>query len=103
MWLAGASLLTIVLGSGDANADSFGTPGSGEYIIPSTGYYDFRVAGADGGGSFPFGGAGACCFAVGRRGGHREATAAAGAAAITGEGVAAALPAATATAAPIRM
>jgi hypothetical protein len=52
MWLAGASLLAVVLGSGDANADSFGTQGSaGEYIIPSTGWYDFRVAGADGGAS----------------------------------------------------
>ena len=54
MWLAGASLLAIVLGSGDANADFFG----GSYIIPTTGYYDFRVAGADGGGE-RFGGAGA--------------------------------------------
>ena len=54
MWLAGASLLAIVLGSGDANAVVFGA----DYIIPTTGYYDFRVAGADGGG-FRFGGAGA--------------------------------------------
>jgi hypothetical protein len=60
MWLAGASLLAIVLGSGDANAVSFGTPGIDGYIIPSTGYYDFRVAGADGGGSAgPIGGIGA--------------------------------------------
>lgn len=48
--MAGASLLAIVLGSGDANAVVFGGPGIDEYIIPSTGYYDFRVAGADGGG-----------------------------------------------------
>ena len=41
MWLAGASLLAIVLGSGDANAVVFGA----DYIIPTTGYYDFRVAG----------------------------------------------------------
>jgi hypothetical protein len=58
-WLAGAPLLAIVLGSGDANAVVFGGLG-GDYIIPTTGYYDFRVAGADGGGSeTPFGGAGA--------------------------------------------
>ena len=50
MWLAGASLLAIVLGSGEANAVVFGTPGGIEYIIPSTGYYDFTVAGANGGG-----------------------------------------------------
>ena len=49
MWLAGASLLAIVLGSGEANAVVFGTPGGIEYIIPSTGYYDFTVAGANGG------------------------------------------------------
>jgi hypothetical protein len=49
MWLAGASLLAIVLGSGDANAVVFGGPDSVQYIIPSTGYYDFKVAGADGG------------------------------------------------------
>src|SRR5258708_6871059 len=42
MWLAGASLLAILLGSGDANAVVFGTPGGEEYVIPSTGYYDFR-------------------------------------------------------------
>jgi hypothetical protein len=59
MWLAGASLLAIVLGSGDANAVVFGTPGSDQYLIPSTGYYDFRVAGADGGGFFRPGGIGA--------------------------------------------
>ena len=61
MWLAGASLPTIVLGSGDANAVSFGPPGIDGYIIPSTGYYDFRVAGADGGGQsiFQIGGIGA--------------------------------------------
>ncbi len=49
MWLAGASLLAIVLGSADANAVDFGTPGSVQYVIPSTGYYDFTVAGAQGG------------------------------------------------------
>jgi hypothetical protein len=49
-WLAGASLLAILLGSADANADLFGLPGIAEYIIPSTGHYDFTVAGADGGG-----------------------------------------------------
>jgi hypothetical protein len=62
MWLAGASLLAIVLGTGNANADVFGGPGGFDYIIPSTGYYDFTVAGADGGGeglSGPFGGKGA--------------------------------------------
>jgi hypothetical protein len=57
-WLAGASLLAIVLGSGDANADFFEGPGGGGYVIPTTGYYDFKVAWADGGG-FYFGGAGA--------------------------------------------
>jgi hypothetical protein len=51
MWLAGASLLAIVLGSGDASAVVFGVPESVQYVVPSTGYYDFRVAGADGGGS----------------------------------------------------
>jgi hypothetical protein len=56
--LAGASLLAIVLGSGDANAVAFRTPGIDQYVIPSTGYFDFRVAGADGG-AFPFGAAGA--------------------------------------------
>jgi hypothetical protein len=50
MWLAGASLLAIVLGSDDANTVVFGTAGGVEYIIPSTGYYDFTVAGANGGG-----------------------------------------------------
>jgi PEP-CTERM motif len=59
MWLAGASLLAIVLGSGDANAVVFGTPG-GAYTIPTTGWYEFRVAGAQGGSDGPFGrGAGA--------------------------------------------
>ena len=57
--MTGASLLAIVLGSGDANAVSFGTPGIDGYIIPSTGYYDFRVAGADGGGPNQFGSIGA--------------------------------------------
>jgi hypothetical protein len=51
MWLAGASLLAIVVGSEAANAVVFGfTAGDAEYIIPSTGWYDFRVAGAQGGG-----------------------------------------------------
>jgi hypothetical protein len=50
MWLASASLLALVLGSGDANAVVFGTPGGVGYIIPSTGYYNFTVAGANGGG-----------------------------------------------------
>ena len=50
MWLAGASLLAIVLGSGNASAVVFGGPESVQYVVPSTGYYDFRVAGADGGG-----------------------------------------------------
>jgi hypothetical protein len=60
MWLAGASLLAIVLASGHANAVVFGTPGGG-YIIPSTGWYDFKVAGSPGGtdGSPVGGGAGA--------------------------------------------
>jgi PEP-CTERM motif len=53
MWLAGASLLAIVLGSGDANADVFGLPGEVRYMIPTTGSYDFRVAGAGGGGQTP--------------------------------------------------
>src|ERR1700733_9554103 len=57
--MAGASLLAIVLGSGDANAVVFGGPGSDEYIIPSTGYYDFTVAGAQGGPSGKVGGLGA--------------------------------------------
>jgi hypothetical protein len=59
--MAGASLLAIVLGSGDANAVVFGGPGGGGYTIPTTGYYDFRVAGADGGGGdgVGFGGIGA--------------------------------------------
>jgi len=62
MWLAGASLLAIVLGSGDANAAVFETPGSNQYLIPVTGYYDVTVAGAQGGsggGSGAPGGAGA--------------------------------------------
>jgi hypothetical protein len=59
MWLAGASLLAIVLGSGNANAIVFGGPGSDEYVIPTTGYYDFRVAGAQGGESQGVGGFGA--------------------------------------------
>jgi hypothetical protein len=60
MWLAGASLLAIVLGSGDANAVVFQAVGGAEYIIPSTGLYDFTVAGAQGGGfdSFPDSGGG---------------------------------------------
>ena len=57
--MAGASLLAIVLGSGDANAVVFGGPGGDGYIIPTTGYYDFRVAGADGGGPNQFGDIGA--------------------------------------------
>lgn len=58
--LAGASALALVLGSGDASAVVFGTPGSDEYIIPLTGYYDFTVAGADGGSASGYpGGAGA--------------------------------------------
>ena len=48
-WLAGASLLAIVLGSGDANAVVFAGPEGAQYVIPSTGYYEFKVAGADGG------------------------------------------------------
>jgi hypothetical protein len=56
MWLAGASLLAILLGSGDANAVVFGGPLGADYLIPTTGYYDFRVAGAQGG---EFGGFGA--------------------------------------------
>ena len=48
IWLAGASLLAIVLASGDANALVFQVPGSFQYIIPTTGWYDFRVAGAQG-------------------------------------------------------
>ena len=50
MWLVSASLLAIVIGSGDANAVVFQIPGRFQYIIPSTGWYDFRVAGAQGGG-----------------------------------------------------
>jgi hypothetical protein len=49
MWLAGASLLAILLGSGDADAVLFGVPGSTGYTIPTTGWYDFKVAGANGG------------------------------------------------------
>ena len=49
VWLAGASLLAIVLGSGDANAVVFQVPGSFQYLVPSTGWYDLRVAGAQGG------------------------------------------------------
>jgi PEP-CTERM motif len=56
MWLAGASLLAIVLGSGDANAVVFFQVGGSDYVIPSTGLYDFTVAGAQGG---HFGGDGA--------------------------------------------
>ena len=61
VWLADASLLAIVLGCGDANAVVFAGPESLQYIVPSTGYYDFTVAGADGGGEglFDPGGAGA--------------------------------------------
>jgi hypothetical protein len=57
MWLAGASLLAILVGSGNAGAVVFGGPQGVDYIIPTTGYYDFKVAGADGGG--PGGGVGA--------------------------------------------
>jgi hypothetical protein len=49
MWLAGASLLALVLGSGDANAVVFGDQGIFEHITPSTGWYGFTVAGAHGG------------------------------------------------------
>jgi hypothetical protein len=59
LWLAGASLMAIVLGAGDANAVVFGGPDSVQYIIPSTGYYDFKVAGAQGGGGGFGGGFGA--------------------------------------------
>jgi hypothetical protein len=59
IWLAGASLLAIVLGSGDANAVVFGGPGGGEYTPPTTGYYDFTVAGAQGGPVAHVGGFGA--------------------------------------------
>jgi PEP-CTERM motif-containing protein len=55
MWLAGASLLAIVLGSDAANAIVFQFGGAA-YTIPSTGLYDFSVAGAQGG---HFGGDGA--------------------------------------------
>ena len=48
MWLAGASLLAIALGLGDANADQFCGPKRRRIAIPLTGYYDFKVAGADG-------------------------------------------------------
>jgi hypothetical protein len=59
-WLAGASLLAIILGAGDASAVVFQGPGGGGYIIPSTGWYDFTVAGAQGGGRLVgFGGDGA--------------------------------------------
>jgi hypothetical protein len=54
-WLASASLLAIILGSGDANAVVFGGPGSDQYIVPSAGYYDFSVAGAQGGGGGGYG------------------------------------------------
>jgi hypothetical protein len=47
MWLAGASLLAILIGSGNADAVVFGGPQGVDYIIPATGYYDFKVAGAD--------------------------------------------------------
>jgi len=50
MWLAGASLLAILIGSGNADAVVFGGPQGVDYIIPTTGYYDFTIAGADGGG-----------------------------------------------------
>ena len=46
-WLAGASLLAIALGLGEASVDGF----SFQQIIPLTGYYEFKVAGADGGGN----------------------------------------------------
>jgi hypothetical protein len=65
MWLAGASLLAIVLGSGNASAVDFSGPDLVQYVIPSTGYYDFKLAGADGGSGQPafpvavFGGVGA--------------------------------------------
>jgi hypothetical protein len=57
--LASASLLAIVLGSGDANAVVFEGPGADQFIIPSTGWYDFKVAGAQGGGGGFGGGFGA--------------------------------------------
>ncbi len=59
IWLSGASLLAILLGLGDANAVVFGGPEGVQYIIPSTGYYDFTVAGAQGGGGIYGGGFGA--------------------------------------------
>jgi hypothetical protein len=59
LWLAGASLLAIILASGDADAVLFGIPGSIEYTISSSGDYDFRIAGADGGGYFVQAGGGA--------------------------------------------
>jgi hypothetical protein len=49
MWLAGASLLAILVGSGAADAVVFGGPQGVDYVIPKTGYYDFTVAGAQGG------------------------------------------------------
>ena len=49
MWLAGPSLLAIILGSGDANAVVF-SGGDNSYVIPSAGWYDFTVTGAAGGG-----------------------------------------------------
>lgn len=57
LWLAGASLLAIVLASGDADALVFGVGEGGQYTIPLAGNYDFTVAGAFGGGLA--GGAGA--------------------------------------------
>jgi hypothetical protein len=57
--MAGASLLAIVLGSGDANAVVFGGPTGVDYVIPTTGYYDFRVAGAQGAAAGTLGGYGA--------------------------------------------
>ncbi len=59
IWLAGASLLAIVMGSGDANAIVFSGPLGTEYVIPSIGYYDFTVAGAQGGSGDGFGSGGA--------------------------------------------
>ena len=57
--MAGASLLAIVLGSGDANAVVFAGPTGVDYVIPTTGYYDFRVAGAQGAAAGTLGGYGA--------------------------------------------
>ena len=45
--LAGASLLAIVMGASGAGAAIFG---SGDFVVPTTGYYEFKVAGASGGG-----------------------------------------------------